>query len=149
MSIYHLKSLLHPNTHSFTEETRIVLDCAFDKIELILSQANEIKLLTDYHNYLITSLDIDKINLEPFTNQNVNITGFRLVDPESRPAQLYMKKFPNTGRGSTHALFSENALAYDSVWSLAKVCGQRNTDGRTDGQTDKQTDKYLKLWLTV
>ena len=98
-----------------------MLDCAFDKIELILSQANEIKLLTDYHNYLITSLDVDKVNLEAFTNQNVNITGFRLVDPESRPAQLYMKKFPNSGRGSAHALYSENALTYDSVWTLAKV----------------------------
>ena len=37
-----------------SEETRIVLDCDFDKIELILAQANEIELLTDYHNYLIT-----------------------------------------------------------------------------------------------
>lgn len=39
-----------------SEETRIVLDCDYDKIEMILQQANEIELLTDYHNYLITSL---------------------------------------------------------------------------------------------
>jgi hypothetical protein len=50
------------------EETRIVLDCAFDKIELILSQANEIKLLTDYHNYLITR-----------DANNLSIIAFRFV----------------------------------------------------------------------
>ena len=35
-----------------SEITRIVLDCDFDKISLILAQANEVGLLTDYHNYL-------------------------------------------------------------------------------------------------
>ena len=35
-----------------SEETRIVLDCDFDKISLILAQADEVGLLTDYHNYL-------------------------------------------------------------------------------------------------
>ena len=35
-----------------SEETRIVLDCDYDKISLILAQANEVGLLTDYHNYL-------------------------------------------------------------------------------------------------
>ena len=35
-----------------SEITRIVLDCDFDKIALILAQADEVGLLTDYHNYL-------------------------------------------------------------------------------------------------
>ena len=37
-------------------ETRIILDCAFDKIESVLRQANEIGMITDYHAYMITSL---------------------------------------------------------------------------------------------
>ena len=37
-------------------ETRIVLDCDFNKIESILEQANEVGIVNDYHNYLITSL---------------------------------------------------------------------------------------------
>ena len=51
-----------------SQETRIVLDCDFDKIETILQQANEIELLTDYHNFLISSLDLDKISLAPYTD---------------------------------------------------------------------------------
>ena len=37
-------------------ETRIILDCAFDKIESVLRQADEIGMITDYHAYMITSL---------------------------------------------------------------------------------------------
>ena len=33
-----------------SEETKIVLDCDYEKIALILHQGNEIELLTDYHN---------------------------------------------------------------------------------------------------
>ena len=49
-----------------SEETHIVLDCDFERIQDILDQANEIELLTDYHNYLVTTLDMDKINLEQY-----------------------------------------------------------------------------------
>jgi len=104
-----------------SEETKIVLDCDYDKIEDILSQANEIELLTDYHSYLVTSLDIDKIDLSPYTEHNVNISGFRITDEETQPVQDYLKEFPNTGRGKQHALYSENALVYDAVWAFAKA----------------------------
>ena len=43
-----------------------MLDCDFERIPGILQQANEIELLTDYHNYLVTTLDMDKINLEKY-----------------------------------------------------------------------------------
>ena len=43
-----------------------MLDCDFERIPGILQQANEIELLTDYHNYLVTTLDMDKINLEQY-----------------------------------------------------------------------------------
>ena len=49
-----------------SEETHIVLDCDFERIQDILHQADEIELLTDYHNYLVTTLDMDKINLEQY-----------------------------------------------------------------------------------
>ena len=72
-----------------SEETRIVLDCDYDKIETILAQANEIELMTDYHNYLITSLDLDKVSVEQYTYQNVNITGFRMINPDSDIVRRY------------------------------------------------------------
>jgi len=104
-----------------SEETRIVLDCDYDKISTILQQADELSLLTDYHNYLVTSLDVDKINLDAYVNHNVNITGFRLIDPDSSAVHQYLKKFPNTGEGKENFLFTENAFVHDSVRVYAKA----------------------------
>jgi len=104
-----------------SEETRIVLDCDYDKIATILAQADELTLLTDYHNYLVTSLDIDKINLDAYVHHNVNITGFRLIDPDSSPVQQYLKKFPNSGEGKENYLFTENAFVHDAVRVYAKA----------------------------
>lgn len=39
-----------------TAENKFVLDCSFAKIEKVLAQAAEIDLVTDYQNYIITSL---------------------------------------------------------------------------------------------
>ena len=51
-----------------------------------------------------TSLDIDKVNLDSYVHHNVNITGFRLIDPESWPVQQYLKKFPNSGTGRSNII---------------------------------------------
>ena len=104
-----------------SEERNIVLDCDYDKIELILSQADGQEMLTDYHNWLSTSLDIDKINLDAYAMHNVNITGFRIVDPDSHAVQQYLKKFPNAGDGKANHLYSENALIHDAVRVFAKA----------------------------
>ena len=68
----------------------------------------------------MTSLDIDKVNLDSYVHHNVNITGFRLIDPESGPVQQYLKKYPNSGVGKENYLFSANALVHDAVFLFAK-----------------------------
>ena len=104
-----------------SEERNIVLDCDYDKIEMILSQADGQDMLTDYHNWLSTSLDIDKINLDAYVLHNVNITGFRVVDPDSHAVQQYLKKYPNAGSGKENFLYSDNALIHDAVRVYAKA----------------------------
>ena len=106
------------------EESRIVIDIEFDKIQQILNQAREVGMINDYYNYLFTSLDLDKVTL-PY--ENVNITGFRLVDQSSPAALRYLKKYPNTGRGKTHSLFSTNALMYDAVHVYARAMNDLGT----------------------
>ena len=69
----------------------------------------------------MTSLDIDKVNLDSYVHHNVNITGFRLIDPESSPVQQYLKKYPNSGVGKENYLFSANALVHDGVFVFAKA----------------------------
>lgn len=87
-------------------ETRIVLDCEFDLIEAILDQADEIGMINDYHNYLITSLDIERVNISPFKFDNVNITGFRMVDTSRPEVQQYSNEWNFGSRqGRDHPLF--------------------------------------------
>ncbi|KAF7387254.1 hypothetical protein HZH68_012931 [Vespula germanica] len=96
-------------------ESHIVLDCSTERIYDVLKQAQQIGMMSDYHSYLITSLDtfvklcetwyeLDKLNhntslefnmgkdlhsvdLEEFKHGGTNITAFRLVDPEKPEIQ--------------------------------------------------------------
>uniref|UniRef100_A0A8W7PVQ0 Receptor ligand binding region domain-containing protein n=1 Tax=Anopheles coluzzii TaxID=1518534 RepID=A0A8W7PVQ0_ANOCL len=64
-------------------ESHIVLDCSTERIYEVLKQAQQIGMMSDYHSYLITSLDLHTINLDEFKYGGTNITAFRLVDPEN------------------------------------------------------------------
>ncbi|XP_059083828.1 glutamate receptor ionotropic, kainate 2-like isoform X2 [Tigriopus californicus] len=104
--------------------TKIVLDCAFNKIEKVLKQADEIGLISDYHSFLITSLDLERVDFSPYKRSNVNITGFRMIDPASPQVSHYLKKWnyrAGDGKGEFHPLYSENILMYDSVRVVAKA----------------------------
>ncbi|XP_032457761.1 glutamate receptor ionotropic, kainate 2 isoform X2 [Nasonia vitripennis] len=63
-------------------ESHIVLDCSIDKIYTVLKQAQEIGMMTDYHSYFITSLDLHAVDLSEFKHGGTNITAFRIVNPE-------------------------------------------------------------------
>ena len=59
----------------------IVLDCDHDNVKKVLSKADDVGLVTAYHSYLITNLDLHLVDLERFKDSSVNITSLRLVDP--------------------------------------------------------------------
>ncbi|XP_076391789.1 kainate-type ionotropic glutamate receptor subunit 1D isoform X8 [Megachile rotundata] len=68
-------------------ESHIVLDCSTERIFDVLKQAQQIGMMSDYHSYLITSLDLHSVDLEEFKHGGTNITAFRLVDPEKPEIQ--------------------------------------------------------------
>lgn len=43
--------------------------------------------MTDYHQFLITTLDMHTIDLEPYQYSGTNITSIRIVDPQSEIVQ--------------------------------------------------------------
>lgn len=63
-------------------ESRIVLDCNVDRLPAIFKDANDLGMMTPYHNYLITSLDLHTVNLDIVKNSLTNITAFRIIDPD-------------------------------------------------------------------
>ena len=72
-------------------ESHIVLDCSTDRIYDVLKQAQQIGMMSDYHSYLITSLDLHSVDLDEFKYGGTNITAFRLVDPEKAELQKVVK----------------------------------------------------------
>ena len=45
-------------------EIHLVLDCDTDKVAGLLGEAMAAGMMTAYHNYLITSLDLQLVNLQ-------------------------------------------------------------------------------------
>ncbi len=76
-----------------TDERNYVLDCSFDKIGRVLAQADQIGLISVYHKYLITSLDVERVDLFPYKRVDVNITGYRMVDSKTPQALRYLRKW--------------------------------------------------------
>lgn len=68
-------------------EAHIVLDCTTEKIYDVLKQAQQIGMMSDYHSFLITSLDLHTVDMEEFKYGGTNITALRLVNPDNSMVQ--------------------------------------------------------------
>lgn len=64
-------------------ETRIILDCSLDRVIPILEQAKRVKLLEEYQNYIVTTIDAHTLDYASVDGNRANITTFRLIDPGS------------------------------------------------------------------
>lgn len=65
-----------------SDDKNIIISCSIDTLPEILKQAQQVGLLTEDHQFIITSLDMHTIDLEPFQHSGSNITGVRLIVPE-------------------------------------------------------------------
>ncbi|XP_052123911.1 glutamate receptor ionotropic, kainate 2-like [Frankliniella occidentalis] len=113
-----------------SSESRILLDVSADKLMDIFQQAKQVNMMGEYFSYLVTSLDA---HTQDFTEMNEwglsvsNVTGVRLVDPDSSVVQnalqdwLYSERL----RGTTVTLAASeikasSALINDAVHMLAR-----------------------------
>lgn len=65
-----------------SEDKNVIISCSIETLPEILKQAQQVGLLTDQHQFIITCLDMHTIDLEPFQHSGANITGVRLIVPE-------------------------------------------------------------------
>lgn len=64
-------------------DSHILLDCEPAKVLRLLQQANGLKLMEDYHNYIITSLDAHALDFAELKFTRANITTLRMMNPNS------------------------------------------------------------------
>ncbi|XP_076630842.1 kainate-type ionotropic glutamate receptor subunit 1D isoform X3 [Colletes latitarsis] len=127
-------------------ESHIVLDCSTERIYDVLKQAQQIGMMSDYHSYLITSLDLHSVDLEEFKHGGTNITAFRLVDPEKPEIQKVVqdwifgeKRFnreldmgQSSNKNNLTCIKTETSLMYDAVHLFAKALHDLDTSQQID-----------------
>lgn len=140
-------------------EAHIVLDCSSDKIYEVLKQAQQIGMMSDYHSYLITSLDLHTINLDEFRYGGTNITGFRLINEKVVSDVVRQWSFDDKGlqrSANLSTVRAETALMYDAVHLFAKALHDLDTsqqidihpiscDGQTTWQHGFSLINYMKI----
>ncbi|XP_050309100.1 glutamate receptor ionotropic, kainate 2 isoform X3 [Anthonomus grandis grandis] len=128
-------------------ESHIVLDCSTPRIYEVLKQAQQIGMMSDYHSYLITSMDLHGVDLEEFKYGGTNITAFRLVDPEGPEIRRIVRDWnyvsidTNNKKGdlttaqyrdNTTFVKAETALMYDAVHLFAKALHDLDSSQQID-----------------
>ncbi|XP_025016477.1 glutamate receptor ionotropic, kainate 2 isoform X1 [Tetranychus urticae] len=109
-----------------TEITNIVLDIRTENINRALKHAQQVGLLTEKHNYLVTSLDLHTVDLEDFKFGKTKISSFRLIDTSSTELITLLDEWSSIstryGRRTINppeSIRTDTALIYDAVKLLA------------------------------
>lgn len=135
----------------------IMLECSADTLSEVLKQAMQVGLLTDQHQFIITTLDMHTIDLEPYKHSGVNLTGVRLVDPDGdlmrtvtgriaddhRREQVSAQRAKGTGGArrskgepatavadglTAEHMLTHTALVYDAVLLLTAALGELSVE---------------------
>ncbi|KDR09166.1 glutamate receptor ionotropic, kainate 2-like isoform X2 [Zootermopsis nevadensis] len=112
-----------------SNETRILLDCATDRVLDVLQQARDVKLISVYHSYFITSLDTHTLDLSEFEPGQTNFTLLQIVNPEDMNVELtvnyWTDKYYYYHRRSlgvtAETVRTETALMHDAVFLFARA----------------------------
>ncbi|XP_077486226.1 glutamate receptor ionotropic, kainate 2-like [Amblyomma americanum] len=63
-------------------EINFVLDLTAQRLTDVLRHAQKIGIITEYHNYIVTTLDLHTVELSGFQNSGTNLSGFQLLNKE-------------------------------------------------------------------
>ncbi|KAH9389246.1 hypothetical protein TYRP_008603, partial [Tyrophagus putrescentiae] len=114
----------------------VIIDVPQEHIYEVLKHALQVKMLTDYHNYFFSSLNVHTVDLSDFEYIGANISGFSLVDTQSKEFVQIMAKMQanavaasetaGNGRGWSvdgESIYrtTEVALVYDAVRLFAQA----------------------------
>lgn len=128
----------------------ILLDCATDSVLPVLRNARELRMISDYHSYFITSLDTHTLDFSEFRTDegnrtvNVSITLLRLVDPKNDTVQHIIKSWAQeegynarTLRVTPDTLRTEVALMHDAVFLFARTLNRLHVEGERNFDVEK------------
>lgn len=87
----------------------LIVDVPREKIRQVLSNAISVNMLSEYHDYIFTSLDVQTIDLQDFRYIGANISSFSLIDKQSNDYKEIIT-FYNSNIPLTDNTWMENDL---------------------------------------
>ncbi|KAL0117231.1 hypothetical protein PUN28_010224 [Cardiocondyla obscurior] len=103
----------------------IIIDCSIEILDEVLKQAQQVGLLSDKYKVIVTSLDLQTLDLEPYQYSGVNLTGVRLIDPKDSVVTEILERYKiEWGLDHASQLQVEPALMFDAVQLFARALKQ-------------------------
>ncbi|XP_072144874.1 glutamate receptor ionotropic, kainate 2-like [Dermacentor andersoni] len=109
------------------KEFNIVLDVPTERVYEFLEAASEIGMMTEYYNYIITSLDTHTLDMTRFQEALANVSALRLVDLDKEETRKLLHDWTNSELRFGHralemtALRTELALLFDAMSLFARA----------------------------
>lgn len=92
-----------------SSDTRIIIECSIDSLAEILKQAQQVGLLIEKYEFIITNLDAHTIDLEPFQYSDASITLVRMIDTTSAILTEYAEYLKKSSSAEKNAGDDETA----------------------------------------
>lgn len=113
-------------------DKNLILNLTPDKVLMFLREARAVGRMTEYDNFLISSLDIHRLDLTEFETETIaNITGLSMLSPAGQPLDLMnedelmgINSFRYLGhqvRSRNVVLTTTEALIYDAITLFAQA----------------------------
>ncbi|XP_070567432.1 glutamate receptor ionotropic, kainate 2-like [Ptychodera flava] len=121
-----IRQLIPPNFKPVLKEIKasglshIIVDCDFENVLPVLEQALEVQMLTSLFHYFFTTPDLHLLNLERYSEGDVNITSLRLLHTTEPKVQAILTQWRDMldNEGAVlrpREMTTEEALMYDAV----------------------------------
>lgn len=129
------RSVLHRVRKS--ADQHILLECSIESLKEILTQAQQVGLMTDKHEFIITNIDMHTIDLTTFKHSGTNITGVCLINQENdlmKNVSTLIKEFASENGEKVDIglvpakMRTQTALIYDAVLLLVAALDQLDAD---------------------
>ncbi|KAK2579601.1 hypothetical protein KPH14_010895 [Odynerus spinipes] len=123
----------------------IVIDSSYENLPTILEHAQQVGLMLQQYNIIVTNLDFQTLDLEPFQYSGVNVTGVRMINPQD-PYVVEMFETPYLDWNLTDPsqLRIEAALAFDAVQLFAR--GMALLEDSVTGDLKQLSCNETKSW---
>ncbi|XP_075975529.1 glutamate receptor ionotropic, kainate 2-like [Anticarsia gemmatalis] len=94
-----------------------LINCRTEKLPLLLTQAQQVGIMSDDHSYIIMNPDFQTIDIDPYKHGGSSIIGIRMFDSSTEDIQNFItavnEEVNTLSEGNIETAIEENGLTLD------------------------------------